>query len=676
MTQRGNQTAELSEAHDLLLTRYQASVEGSGEGVWDWFVQSGRVVFSDGWKRMLGYEPHEIADELSEWERRVHPEDLPGAMSDVRAHLEGTTPRYDNEHRMRHKDGRWIWISDRGGVIQRDEQGRPLRFVGTHQDVTHRKQIEEALRATEARYRAAEELAGLGHWDFDIRTGVVSWSPQVFRLFGLAPAAQAPPLEVHLGEQVHPEDVDMFRDHVTQALTLGTPYEFEYRACLPDGTHRWLLGRGPVRKDDAGSPVSMTGTVQDIHARKQAELAAAAAKAEVERANAQLAEAVVQLQALAEQAKDANLAKSRFLATMSHEIRTPLNGIIGMTSLLLSGDLEPDHRESLSTIARSGDALLQLLNDILDLSKIEAGRMLLDPQPLALRPLLEDAVELFRPKADEKKLLLGFQWPREGPRFVRCDGGRLRQVLLNLVGNAVKFTAQGSVSLQVSFDAEGTQTWLDVAVVDTGIGISDEQATHLFEPFTQADEGTARRFGGSGLGLAISRRLLELMGGTLTLSSALAQGSTFRLRMPVEIIDHVPSAHHTPPPVRLRTRRLRVLVAEDNRVNQVVTERLLNKLNCDVTLAADGRQAITLAQRHRYDLILMDCQMPELDGFEAATMLRSDGGLSQDAPIVALTANAFHEDRQRCLAAGMNDHVAKPISRDMLERVLARWGGG
>jgi signal transduction histidine kinase/DNA-binding response OmpR family regulator len=384
------------------------------------------------------------------------------------------------------------------------------------------------------------------------------------------------------------------------------------------------------------------------------------------------------LEEATQRALGASHAKSEFLANMSHELRTPMNGILGMLDIVLEDDLRPAHREHLETAKNCANALLALLNDILDLSKIESGKMLLERIHFDVRLLAEDCVKSLIPRCRQKGIAIRTQIGSDVPRQIVGDPLRMRQMLANLLGNAVKFTQRGTVEMRVAVEpkpagAGGTPS-LRLEVADTGMGIEADKLSAIFEEFTQADGSVSRKFGGTGLGLAITRRLVELHRGTISVSSAIGQGSVFRVLLPLEAVPEgvcaqLDKERSTAAPARARER---VLVVEDNLVNQKVVVGLLRKHGYQVVIANNGREALDRLEESSYDIVLMDIQMPELDGIQAAGLIRSDGRW-RDLPIVAMTAHAMQGDRERCLDAGMNSYLSKPVSATHLLDVIHRF---
>ena len=411
----------------------------------------------------------------------------------------------------------------------------------------------------------------------------------------------------------------------------------------------------------------------DITDRKQIE-------AELIRQNRALEEAI----AVAQAADSANQAKSNFLANMSHEIRTPMNAILSVAQLLDISELDSEQRNLLNTLKSNGNKLLTLINDILDLSKIEAQELKLNPQKFTLQTLTQNLLHTFAPQAQAKGIELTLDLTDDLPQFLIGDDFRLQQVLNNLISNALKFTTQGQIKISVTKETKSTPVGSTVnicfSIADTGIGIPQSQQEKLFQPFTQGDNTTTRQYGGTGLGLTISRRLVELMGGTIGVESIVGQGSTFWFTVPLEVATITEDTSQsrvtttTSEVVSLNSPQpLNILVVEDYLDNRDLLLFMLNSLGYQADSVNNGREALDRLAQQEYDMILMDCQMPELDGYQATQMIRKQEGEARHTIIIGLTAHAMKGDRQKCLDAGMDDYLSKPIDFEQLNNTIQKW---
>lgn len=404
---------------------------------------------------------------------------------------------------------------------------------------------------------------------------------------------------------------------------------------------------------------------------------------DLSRAAEQLEERVAsrtaELEALNEKYRQVIAARTEFLSNISHEIRTPLNGIIGTTALLLDSPLDHDQRELTQSMHLSGQTLLSVINDILDLSKIEAGRIEIERLPFHLPATIAEVMRMMAAEARQKGIALELHGEQELPARLIGDRMRLRQVLLNLVGNAVKFTHYGHVHVRTQCVDRNTESAeVKISVEDTGIGIAPQAQERLFEKFTQADSSTSRRYGGSGLGLAISKSLMDLMNGSIGFRSEPGEGSTFWISLRLPLATHAEQAAklaaRTAETLLPRRVAVRALLVEDNAVNQRVAKRFLEKLGCTVQVAGNGREALNVYGNARFDIVFMDCQMPEMDGFAATKAMRDHEARQESrTPIIALTATTMAGDREACLAAGMDDHLSKPVEMNDLRGALEKW---
>jgi PAS domain S-box-containing protein len=558
----------------------------------------------------------------------------------------------------------------------RDCTGMIVGFMGIAQDITDRKQAEEALRASEQRYRLLAENMRDVVWTGELSMRLNYISPSITLLTGYTPEEW---LGMELEQKFTPASAAYLTKHYFAILdeacrdpsTMARVQRMEAEYCRKDGSTVWAeLNLSWIVGPD-GKPAGFLGVSRDITARKQAEQEQQQYARQLEEANRELERASIV-------AHEASQAKSEFLANMSHELRTPLNGVIGMTELLRNTSLDEHQRQFVEACYASGRSLLGLINDILDFSKIEAGKLELEQHEFELAAVVRETLETMGYQAREKGLELVLQLDSQTPAHVVGDSTRIRQVLVNLIGNALKFTEQGSIMVRIAPAVlTPDRPAVRFEISDTGIGIPADRLGRLFQSFSQADSSTTRRFGGTGLGLAICKRLVELMEGRIGVESLAGQGSTFWFVIPLlpapsppgTVPGDSPSAATTQPSSAETLRGRRVLLAEDNRVNQMFVREVCREFGIDCHIAANGQEALEAVAAERFDLLLMDCQMPVMDGFEATRRIReleSNGTLAGHVPVIALTANAIRGDRERCLAAGMDSYLSKPFDPSQL----------
>jgi PAS domain S-box-containing protein len=749
---------------------------------------TGQSVVSENFSVITGLPQRPGALRGTEWLNLVHPDDRMRVLTPRIERVPGGFA-VSREYRICPADGSVRWVDERTHQTL-GPSGEVSRRTGVMIDITSRKLAEQALRDAEARLERAVRGSSDGHWEWSRSDNAMWYAPRFRELLGYT-QADLPVDPLAFVELVHPEDRGRLVAVTRAHFKSHAPYDVELRLRAHAGHYEWVRSRAVAERDANGRVLRLAGSMQVITDRKNAEVALIGAT---------------------QQAEAANRAKSEFLANMSHEIRTPMNGVIGVTDLLLDTSLDRTQREYVEIIRGSGVALLSLINDILDFSKIEAGRMELELLDVNVRRTVAEIASALGLQAANKGVELIAHVHADVPEYVRGDPGRLRQILVNLIGNAIKFTAEGEVLVEVTLDAtSASHHVLRFSVVDTGIGIAAERQGQLFRAFSQVDSSTTRHFGGSGLGLSIVKRLAELMNGEVGVTSEPGKGSTFWCTArfePVEMSEARPAPPHErrrvlvvddnatsrrvlvaqleahgyhaeatgdpqevvallqqaradgspfhavlidelmprlgglqlageiaargdcgapkllllsligtrhdsltlqrrgfsaclTKPVRhsdlmeslstvlaseafLTTTRVdlsayaatagagRVLLVEDNPVNQRVAQRNLEKVGLHVEVAANGREAVEAWSSRRFDLILMDCQMPEMDGYDATREIRRHENGAARIPIVALTANALQGDRERCLAAGMDDYMAKPLEPEKLRACLSK----
>ncbi len=618
---------------------------------------------SEGLYSLYRIRPEEVVQDASSIFARIHPDDLDELQVMIDTSARELSP-FESHYRLLFGDGTVRWLSANSSP-EREADGSTL-WHGYLYDVTANHEAAIELQEAKFQLEEAQAVARTGSWNYDLSTLKIQWSKQSFSLFGFN-ASNSEPSFQKLLNLFHPNDAASLDQAVKTAILDGTPYSLVVRIGQPHSDVRYVRCEGRARRDPAGKIIALFGTNADV-------------TAEVEREQA--------LQVARNQAEAANRGKSEFLANMSHEIRTPLTAILGFADMLREDgnfDVAPLERlHMINTISNAGQHLLTIINDVLDLSKIEAEKTTVELIETRLIEVLCEVEQLLRPKAIGKGVTLDTRLSTPVPDRILSDPIRLRQILINLVGNAAKFTEHGTIVINARVTDSPNNTWLVIDIEDSGPGMNDEQSQTLFDAFEQADSTVTRKHGGTGLGLTISRRLAKLMGGDVTLlRTELRKGSCFRLTLPiipvvgsvlVQSIEvrAVSVADSRPEKITVRGR---ILLAEDGLDNQRLLSFILKKAGATIDVADDGQIALEMVGKANdsnapYDLLLTDMQMPVMDGYLLARTLRSRG---VKMPIVALTAHALAEDRQKCLDAGCDDYLTKPIDKQSLLMACVKW---
>ncbi|MGE4511628.1 MAG: response regulator, partial [Sulfurimonadaceae bacterium] len=704
--------------------KLDAIIDATEIATWEWNVQSGETVFNERWAQILGYTLEELSPiSIATWDNFAHPEDLAESERRLEKHFRGELPYYECASRMKHKNGSWVWVLDRGKVFSRDAEGNPLVMFGIHQDITARKKIEEELRRSEEKFRnmfakhnapmlliepqsgmivdanlsaekfygysveelrsmrideinmmsieeinqereralkeernffvfehklkngeiktvevhsspftyqeksilfsiivdvtekkraqeallrseerlrKAQQIAHLGSWELDLRSGRLEWSDEVFAMLELDKEKFVPTYDAFV-HAIHPQDRELLDKAYKKSLATKQKYTLEHRLLMEDGQIKWVKEAGDTEYNADGEPIISRGTIQDI--------------TEYVRLNEELRHAK-------EKAEDANKAKSEFLANMSHEIRTPMNAIIGLSELVHEAQLPPKEKDMVAKIKGASKMLLGIINDILDYSKIEAKKLELSYESLDLESIFAQLRVIFTAVAAKKRLELYFHMKNDVPGIVKADELRLEQVLGNLLSNAIKFTHRGNVTLRMELveRVDDTHAKVRFSVRDTGIGMSEEQIAKLFTPFTQADTSTTRKYGGTGLGLVIAKKIVEAMGGELHVESEIDAGSCFWFEVPCE----VESWEQTHPVIEKES--CRVLVVDDQEISREILKDMVQGFGCEHDEASDGEEALEMIRKAEeeergYDFVILDWNMPRLNGIETIKRL-------------------------------------------------------
>lgn len=660
--------------------RYEMTLEAINDGLFDYNVPLKTVTYSDNWFVMLGYFPGEFPGNIDTWKHLMHPDDR-GNIDRYMNNQIALGKRFAFSARMKAKNGQWIWIQCRGKCVEADDSFKPVRILGTITNIQQQKVVEEMLLREKERLSLAIESSGLGMWTWKLNENLLDLDDNWFKMTGYEPLDGEAPLDLWL-DNIHPDDSGDFQKSLDEYLAgKGDSFLSTFRFKHKTKGWIWINGLGKVVKWDRNNkPELIVGIHQDITVQKQEEQELVLAR---------------------KAAEAANQAKSEFFANMSHEIRTPMNGIMGMAELLGHTTLDEQQLQYSEAITRSCQKLLGILNDILDISRIETNQLALVRAPFALDALVSETANDASLLLEGKDISMKTVIDPAAAINVIGDRFRLRQILTNLISNAIKFTEAGTISVGIKIlRLLGPRCDFEISVSDTGIGMTPEQTKHIFDKFTQADSSSGRKFGGVGLGLTICKELSDLMGGSLNVKSELGKGSTFTIMFTMQVMgdaqavqeeerkpeqteqpEATNTVHATEPAVDAtiatepgkasdKDKGLNVLVVEDNRVNQLLAREMLKKLGVKTILAENGLEALEHMEKYQFDLVLMDCQMPVMDGYEATRRIRTSGCHWAEVPVVAMTANAMVGDREKCIEAGMDDYIPKPVNFKIIKEML------
>ncbi len=637
---------EIKRVQDDLINaekRWNYALTGSRDGVWDLDLSSNVIYYSPIFKKMLGYEENEFDNSTLEWENHVHPKDIKKTLEEFKNHIEGKSEFYQTEYRIKCKDGNYTWVLDRGKIAEYNPNGTPIRFIGTITDINHLKELEEKSKNNEELLRSINQNITEAIYRSTNKEGLIYINKSFIDMFGFNSFDEAikTPIQ-NLYDSNHDREIV-----INELLEQKTIHNKEVLLRKKNGETFWGLISTICVENENGN-CYFDGAIRDISSIKQIE------------------EQLIQAKELAEAAAK---AKGLFLSTMSHEIRTPMNAVIGIANLLLNENPTKEQLESLQTLKFSAESLMYLINDILDFSKIDAGKIELESTEFHLGQLLVNIKQSFISKADEKGLKLHLQVDPELPQILIGDPIRVAQIITNLISNAIKFTEIGDIKIEAKVKENTSErTIINFSISDTGIGIPPDKIPYIFEHFIQASSDTTRKYGGTGLGLAITKKLIELFDSQISVESNVGVGTKFFFELRFINSDQLnliiePKKHLKIEPLT----GMKILLVEDNDINTFVVVRFLKNWDIAYDVAQNGAIAVELHHKNRYDLILMDLQMPVMDGYEATIAIRLK---DKKTPIIALTANAFSDIKQKVLEVGMNDYITKPFDPDDLYKKI------
>jgi PAS domain S-box-containing protein len=638
-----------------LLTRQENIINGTNVGTFEWDVLSGNINVNNRWLEILGYTIGEIITvDASFLANSIHPEHLNGFFELVAACVQKETDFLNYEMQMLHKAGHWVWVDYKGKVIEKRSKLEHNKIFGTVADITFDKEKTENIVHLKELLEQTNTVARIGTWEYDFNSSQLHWSNVVKQIHEVGEGYK-PDLKTAINFYKVGDNRNKIEAAVRKSMTDLISFDLELELVTAIGNEKWVRAIGlPICEN--GRCIKIYGSFQDITEQKTLQIELIGAKENAER--------LMKI-------------KDIFLANISHEIRTPMNSITGFSELLLESHLNKKQAVFSKSIKSASEYLLSIINDILDVSKIESGKIELESIPYDLYETLNNICSLFSVRVKEKSITLGCHIDENVPRYILGDKTRLSQVLVNLVGNAIKFTQIGSVHLLVSLaDKSENSCRVKFLVKDTGIGIAKDKIDLIFERFSQAEPDTNRKFGGTGLGLNISKSLIGLFGSELQLNSEPGLGSEFYFTIDFPIfagsMDELDNGSTL---VGNSSINLSILLCEDNNLNQLLVKHIAKKSGFKLDIAKNGREGLRLMRAHKYDVVLMDINMPELNGFETTDIIRNE--LRSSVPIIAMSANGLISEKEKCFAVGMNDYVEKPFNKDeFLRKIITASGLG
>lgn len=648
-------------------------IEGTNVGTWEWNVQSGQTIFNKQWASIIGYSLEEIQPTTIEtWLQYVHPEDLKKSDLMLQKHFNGELQHYSIECRMKHRNGYWVWVFDRGKVVSWTNDGKPLWMFGTHQDITEAKLAEMRLLKSEEKLLEAERIAKIGNLTLNIQTQRWTGSQGLYEIFDM-PSSYNNTIDA-LTNLLHADFKASSEEYLrTNILQNHEEIDLEVKIVTSKNQiEKWVHAKGYLNFDSNSKPFKIFCSVQDITEQKTHEDEIQSLNNALQLSTNALIDNNIELKYATEKAESANKLKSEFLANMSHEIRTPLNAIIGFSEILGEKLTHPQFLSYTQSIKNSGQTLLALINDILDLSKIEAGKLSINKEFVNIKSIFYQSVQLFKEKAKRRGISLELQISSDCPDLIETDELRLRQVIVNLIGNSLKFTSKGGIVVMLHTDIlNESELNLSIQVKDTGVGIPADKLDIIFEPFRQQDSSTTKKYGGTGLGLSISKKIVSLLNGSISAESKINEGSTFSITFNSVKFKKVAGIVYLENEtiMNIQFKRATVLIVDDVISNRFILKSFLNdQKNLKINETDCGEGAVEFCKKIRPDIVLMDIRMPGMNGYEATEIIKK---MHDGIPVIAITASVLESEVNDPQNKIFEKLLTKPVKKPNLLNAMA-----